>query len=120
MTGFIISIERVPGEAWAARRRRRPTKRIAEPMIRTERTYAPIMEAICAGRYERSRRAWLSSGGPFPGGGAGASQMLTCQMSVGEAVVAVIKSAWRSGKYETWRRKMENIVRFRSFQGMSG
>lgn len=78
------------------------------------------MEAICAGRYERSRREWSSIGGPFPGGGAGASQMLTCQMSVGEAVVAVMKRAWRSGRYETWRKKIEDIVRVSSYQRISG
>lgn len=56
-------------------------------------------------------------GGPFPGGGAGASQMLMCQMSVGEAVVAVMRRAWSIGRYETWRRRMEDIVRLSSYHG---
>lgn len=45
--------------------------------------------------------------------------MLTCQMSVGEAVVAVMRRAWRSGRYETWREKTEDIVRLSFYQRMS-
>ena len=45
--------------------------------------------------------------------------MLTCQMSVGEAVVAVVNRAWRSGRYETLRKKMEDIVRLSSDQRIS-
>ena len=55
------------------------------PTKTTEKTYAPIMEAICAGRYRGSRNADAAIGGPSPGGGAGASQMLTCQISFGVA-----------------------------------
>lgn len=46
--------------------------------------------------------------------------MLTCQMSVGEANVAVMKNAWRNSWYMTWRRKMEDIVRLPSYQCIYG
>jgi len=88
-TGLIISIASVLGEACAARRSRRPTSRIAAPITRTEKTYAPAIAEIWAGRYERSRNDDAARGGPLPGGGAGAFQMLTCQMLVGLAVAAV-------------------------------
>lgn len=44
--GLTISIARVRGEASAARRNRRPTNRRAVPMMRTQKTYAPIIEPI--------------------------------------------------------------------------
>ena len=46
--------------------------------------------------------------------------MLTCQMSVGEANVAVMKKAWMNSWYMTWRRKMEDIVRLPSYQCIYG
>ena len=46
--------------------------------------------------------------------------MLTCQMSVGEANVAVMKNAWMNSWYMTWRRKMEDIVRLPSYQCIYG
>lgn len=85
--GFIISIANVRGDSCAALRRRRPTRSIAVPMTTSERTYAPMIAPIWAGRYLGSRSADAAMGGPSPGGGAGACQMLTCQILVAEAVM---------------------------------
>lgn len=87
--GFIISIESDAGDDSVFLRRRRPTNRSAAPMITTDRTYAATMDAICAGRYWVFLKAEACIGAPFPGGGAGPSKMLTCQMSA--AAVVLVK-----------------------------
>ena len=70
--------------------------------------YAPTMAEIWAGRYERSRNDDAEMGGPLPGGGAGASQMLMCHMFFGEAVVALKRRVWTRAMYE--RGRSEGIV----------
>lgn len=44
----------------------------------------------------------------MPGGGAGASQMLTCQISF--AVAVVTKIVWMIERYPRWRRGVMVVV----------
>jgi len=55
-------------------------RKIAVPIMRMLRKYAPNILPIWIGRRDLSREAVADSGGPSSGEGAGPLSMLTCQM----------------------------------------
>lgn len=70
-------------------------------MQRREKRYAPIMDAISAGRYFLFLRA---SGDAVSrsAGGAGASRMLTCQILLGAAIAKEKKTNRKARAGRKW------------------